>query len=345
MRRASTPSRSDEWHPPYFDPTALADDLEKVAQPMLEWLDRVFPLAKEPELFAQALQQIDENIGGYPEWMQGGDEFCGLGPQATACVLRWTWRACEGHAAQRPGVPRSGFYGLEQECVRVGLDEDQCFKFFVALPEESRREIHAGLERRRNTPRLSGGHTLGVAPDSSSPRTGRLIPRRTWQSSEAALAQKIGTTVRRSLPPPWRTRTMRTPSTGCSARLPAFCAGTDDEVWLPEDSLLPAAGHHYYGLAHPRRRAEVAGTVGDYRAEGQSAGTSGRLPIAARRFYFVRGLVGSLARLRRVPAAGRRCAKSRRSSLPNGGTGRLPNVPLSLTQQQRPEDSWVRWLD
>ena len=45
----------DEWHPPYFDPTALSDDLEKVAQPMLDWLDRIFPLVNEPELFAQAI--------------------------------------------------------------------------------------------------------------------------------------------------------------------------------------------------------------------------------------------------------------------------------------------------
>jgi hypothetical protein len=56
-----------EWDPPYFDPTALADDLEKVAQQMLEWLDRVFPLDKEPNLFAQALKGIDENINRYPE--------------------------------------------------------------------------------------------------------------------------------------------------------------------------------------------------------------------------------------------------------------------------------------
>src|ERR1035441_1412829 len=69
--------REPEWDPPYFDSTALADDLEKAAQPMLEWLDRIFPLVNEPELFAEALKRIDENIGSYPEWMRGED-LCGM---------------------------------------------------------------------------------------------------------------------------------------------------------------------------------------------------------------------------------------------------------------------------
>jgi hypothetical protein len=133
-----------EWDPPYFDPTALADDLEKVAQQMLERLDRAFPLAKEPELFAEALKEIHENIGAYPEWMQGGDEFCELGPHATACVLRWTWLACEGCAGRGQEFLQR-VHDLERDSRRVGLGGEACFKFFVALPEEYWQEIHAHL--------------------------------------------------------------------------------------------------------------------------------------------------------------------------------------------------------
>lgn len=73
-----------------------------------------------------------------------------MGPHATACVLRWTWRACEGQAARgREFLQR--IYGLEQECKRVGLDGEQCFKFFAALPEESGQEIHARLSEEEYT--------------------------------------------------------------------------------------------------------------------------------------------------------------------------------------------------
>ena len=111
---------------------------------MLEWLDRVFPLAKEPNLFAEALKQIDENIGRYPEWMLGGDEFCALGPHATACVLRWTWQACEGHAARgREFLER--IYGLNTNASGSDWRANNASSSLSHCRKEYWREIHTRL--------------------------------------------------------------------------------------------------------------------------------------------------------------------------------------------------------
>jgi hypothetical protein len=234
-----------DWDPPYFDPTALAENLEKVTQQMLEWLDRVFPLAKDPDLFAEALKQIDENIGHYPEWIQGDNGFCELGPDATTCVLRWTWLACEGHATRgRELVQR--IYDLEQKCKRVGLDGDRCFKFLVALPEEYWPEIHAllsedGFTEVREDPR-SLWHRVHhhfeqrFDPSAYLQSCEMHLPS-DWHYGEALIADAL---ERKDFAQAqlWMERTFA-----------SFLRWSEDEVWLPEDSLLPPGGLYHYGLS------------------------------------------------------------------------------------------------
>ena len=234
-----------DWDPPYFDPTALADDLEKVAQPMLEWLDRIFPLANEPELYTEALRQIDENIVAYPEWMQGGDDFCELGPHATSCVLRWTWRACEGHPAKGREFLQQ-IYRLEQESEHVGLDKEECFKFVAALPAECRREIHAGLsegeyaEARDDT--RSVWHRIHHQLEQHFDPTAYLRSCEThlpsdWHYGEALIADALARNDYAQAER-WMERAFA-----------SFLRWMEDETWRPEDSLLPPAGRFYYGAA------------------------------------------------------------------------------------------------
>ena len=237
--------REPEWDPPYFDSTALAGDLEKIAQQMLEWLDRVFPLDDEPNLFAQALKGIDENINRYPEWMSGDGDSCALGPHATACVLRWTWRTCEGQAARgREFLQR--IYGLEQECKRVGLDGEQCFKFFAALPEESWQEIHARLSEEEYTEAREDTrsvwhrihhHLQGQFDPSAYLQSCETHLPSNWHYGEALIADAV---ERKDFAQAelWMERTFA-----------SFVRWPEDEVWLPEDSLLPPAGHYHYGAA------------------------------------------------------------------------------------------------
>ena len=245
--------REREWDPPYFDSTALTDDLEKVAQPMLEWLDRVFPLDNEPELFADALKEIDENIAHCPEWMQGGDEFCELGPQATTCVLRWTWRASEGLQARGQEFSRRAHH-LRVEYKRVGLNDEACFRFFAALPEQWWQEIHAELsqeeyaEVRRDT--RSVWHRIHhfleqrYDPKAHLESCEAHLPD-DWHYGEAlmkdALERKDYSGAGR-----WMERTFA-----------SFLRFSEDEVWRPEDSLLPHARHSYYGTASSEDAVEL----------------------------------------------------------------------------------------
>ena len=86
--------KDEDWDPPYFDPTALSEDLERIAKEMQQMLEPISGLIDDPELFVKAADEIDDNIGSFPEWM-GVEECCELGLCTTNCILEWTWRAME----------------------------------------------------------------------------------------------------------------------------------------------------------------------------------------------------------------------------------------------------------
>jgi len=97
-------NHDEHWHPPYFDPYALANDLEAAIGKLAPDLDRAFALLGEPELFDRALAEIDRGITAYPDSMQMNEDVCLLGPLATTCALRWAWL---GVAARRIPVASS----------------------------------------------------------------------------------------------------------------------------------------------------------------------------------------------------------------------------------------------
>ena len=57
------------WEPPYFDGSSLAYDLEPIAEKMLTIMDEVYDEVNDPDLFHNALEEIDVQIRSYPEWM------------------------------------------------------------------------------------------------------------------------------------------------------------------------------------------------------------------------------------------------------------------------------------
>ena len=330
--------REPEWDPPYFDSTALADDLEKAAQPMLEWLDRIFPLVNEPELFAEALKRIDENIGSYPEWMRGED-LCGMGPHATTCVLRWTWRATEGHAARgREFLER--VYSLEQDCERVSLDHDQCFKFFVTLPEEFWREIHALLseelyaEARNDTRSLWHRihHHLEQRFDPSaylqSCETHLPID---WHYGEALIADAM---ERKDFAQAelWMERTFA-----------SFLRWPEGEVWLPENSLLPPAGHYHYGTT-------CSDTALRLLEQWETIAVSGNAPGRAASCQLQHALITSTSDWPEVLRAfdafqHQGGARKIAEKLFAEWRDRTANeCAYGMEQKQQPPDSWVSWL-
>ncbi len=137
-------NQEEHWHPPYFDSTALTDDLEKDGQRLLEWLERAFPLVQEPDLFRASLAEIESGIQSYPDWMQPFDDCCVLGPLATTCVLRWTWLGLANEPSPGPQLTDL-IHSLENELKQVGLDDKSCVQFFSSLPDAAARDILAHL--------------------------------------------------------------------------------------------------------------------------------------------------------------------------------------------------------
>lgn len=137
-------NHEEHWHPPYFDQTALANDLEKVAEQLSEWIDRAFPLVKEPDLFWESLAEINDNVRSFPDWFQPVDDDLVLGPRASSCVLRWTWLGLANQS--EPGRKLVDLLcRLEVPGQHAELDRNACCQFFAGLPEGVCREIHAYL--------------------------------------------------------------------------------------------------------------------------------------------------------------------------------------------------------
>jgi hypothetical protein len=137
-------NHEEHWHPPYFDHRALADDLEAAARPLSEWIDRAFPLVKQPDLLLETLEEINQNVRSLPDWFQPVDYNFILGPCASSCVLRWTWLGLAGES--RPGQKLVDILcGLEGTGQHSELDRNACRQFLTGLPEGVCREIHAYL--------------------------------------------------------------------------------------------------------------------------------------------------------------------------------------------------------
>jgi len=133
------------WEAPYFDGSYLASDLEPIARDMLGLIDDVYPSIDDPDLFVDALENIEDHIASYPEWM--GAEYgepCELEKSATTCMLKWLWSGLQHE-------PRSGIrllekvYEIEQSHKLVYMNQIALADFFVNLPADSCREIYVYL--------------------------------------------------------------------------------------------------------------------------------------------------------------------------------------------------------
>jgi hypothetical protein len=137
------------WEEPYFDGSAVALDLEKVASEMLKQIDSVYDLIDDPDLFTAAIDDIDDAIESYPEWM-GADsgDGCELEDQTTQCVLKWLWLSCKDE--KNPGaLLLKKLEEIEGRNDSVSLDRETTIHFVTHLPEPICREIHGELQNGR----------------------------------------------------------------------------------------------------------------------------------------------------------------------------------------------------
>jgi hypothetical protein len=150
--------KDSDWELPYFDPTALADDLEQIAVEMKPMLEPLSQLIDDPELFVKAVDEINENIRSFPEWM-GAEECCDLGPQTTTCVLEWTWRVREHkEMAAEQFVER--ILRLDSDASYVRLNTVASLDFFAGLPENVRSRFYADLSQEKFAAKRNDLHSI-----------------------------------------------------------------------------------------------------------------------------------------------------------------------------------------
>ena len=134
------------WEEPYFDGSFFASDLEPIARDMLALIDDVYNSVGDPDLYLEALVDIEESIASYPEWM--GVEYgepSELEKNATYCVLKWLWSDIQQDP--HPGITLiEKFLEFEDSFELIYLNQNACVEFFVNLPAKVCREIYTYLQ-------------------------------------------------------------------------------------------------------------------------------------------------------------------------------------------------------
>ncbi len=142
------------WEEPYYDPTALADDLDGVAARMAPLAGRVFEENLAPDFsFAGTVKEIMDDVsGGLPDWLEAFVDGLDLGPRTTACLIDWEWRA-----AKREGKNAFEFLDrlreLEYDSAGLSLDGEALRGFARRLGEADQRLVLEGLRQSREVDR------------------------------------------------------------------------------------------------------------------------------------------------------------------------------------------------
>jgi hypothetical protein len=233
-------NHKEHWHPPFLDYAALAKDLEEAAGPISDWIDRAFPLVKEPDLFLESLAEIDHNMRSLPEWFQPVEDNFVLGPRATFCVLRWTWHGLANQS--EPGRKLVDLLcGLEISVKHSELDQITCCDFFWGLPEDASRQIHAYLREPQFFERLadlrSMWHRLQHGLESRFDRAGHLRACEKhlgydWHYGQALIADALSR------------QDFAAAERFIEGTLSSLLRCSEEEPWRPEKFLLPESRYY-----------------------------------------------------------------------------------------------------
>lgn len=148
--------QENSWESPYFDETAVIDDLEQVAKRMRSLIPHAIEHDFSPdEGFAEAIAMMEDEISaGMPEWIYV--EGFSLEENLTICLLEWEWLSFV-RDAEIEGTPPDAFtfaesiWKLENSFSQVGLDSECLWDFFTQLPEADQAIIFRGLAQHKET--------------------------------------------------------------------------------------------------------------------------------------------------------------------------------------------------
>jgi hypothetical protein len=147
------------WEEPYFDPSALAGDLEPIARRIRKLVPRVIKggLAPDFDMAEAFVDDIEEIASSLPEWVLFEDfEF---EPEATRCLLDWAWlAACRD--GKDPYELVLAIRAAEHGCSQLALDAEALISFVDQMKDSEQQLILEGIARDRGRPEWS--HVLGM---------------------------------------------------------------------------------------------------------------------------------------------------------------------------------------
>ena len=109
-------------------------------------MDEIYDEVKDPDLFHNALEEIDVQIGVYPEWMGAEHgEPCVLEEKMTQCILKWLWLSSKKRT-DRGEIFVEQVLELENVFEMVELESKALVEFLVELPESACRGIYELLK-------------------------------------------------------------------------------------------------------------------------------------------------------------------------------------------------------
>ncbi len=142
--------QDNHWDPPYFDGSALADDLDEVAEKMLPMIEEIFLLeAEDSNVFADAIGELECRVRSYPEWMGADCDGFYLAEKVTRAVLGWEW--LDAASSDNPGeVWLKRVLDIEGSFSLASLHPKTVVEYATSLPEAARKQVYGHIAGHKN---------------------------------------------------------------------------------------------------------------------------------------------------------------------------------------------------
>ena len=144
------------WEPPYFDETAVIDDLKEIAKKMRPLIPNAIEHYFAPsDGFVEAIALMEDEISAaMPEWIHVEGFY--LEENLTSCLLEWEWLSFIRDAeveekAHDAFAFAESILEWENSFSQVVLDSESLWDFFTQLPETDQETIFRGLTQHKET--------------------------------------------------------------------------------------------------------------------------------------------------------------------------------------------------
>lgn len=126
---------------PFFDRSALAGDLEAVAESMWALVTSGNPF-QEPPPVVQMLEDVESALQAIPEWLDPERSPLRLLPATTRLLLHWQWQVDGVHGGERW---LESVVAMKASRRRVRMDDGAFWDYLADMPEHHLRSVLQAL--------------------------------------------------------------------------------------------------------------------------------------------------------------------------------------------------------